>query len=89
LPRLFRESEEDEVDEQQVRKVILLVPVEKQFAELVTAGLGPSISRTPRYGFRTFPSPMPDRRLTRRLLALEPLNRELEGTIPRASGFML
>lgn len=42
-----------------IRKVILLVPVEKQFAELVRAGLGRRISRTPKYGFRTFTSTTP------------------------------
>jgi hypothetical protein len=41
------------------RRVILLVPVEKQFADLVKAGLGRRISRTPKYGFRTFSSPIP------------------------------
>ncbi len=34
----------------------MLVPVEKQIADLVKAGIGRRISRTKNYGFRTFPS---------------------------------
>jgi hypothetical protein len=38
------------------RKITLLVPVEKQLADLIRAGIGRRISRTPNYSFKTFSS---------------------------------
>jgi hypothetical protein len=41
------------------RLVIKLVPVEFQFATLITAGVGRRMRRTPNYGFSAFTSPAP------------------------------